>query len=151
MKMSLIVLAAIVGGVQAQPQRATASIEGIVVKLGTGKPLAGASVQLNMEVPDEQLQSSESRAREQFRRTATAEGNGRFIFQNVAPGQYRLIATYEAGGYVPVEYGQRSPTGQGIPFEIAARTTLGSSTASRPKTMDVSHSAMSRPDAIASP
>jgi protocatechuate 3,4-dioxygenase beta subunit len=120
MNLLLIALAALVSGVQAQPQRASASIEGIVVKLGTGEPLAGASVQLKIESPDEQLQSSELRARAQFHRTATSDGSGRFIFENAAAGQYRLIATYEGGGYVPVEYGQRSPTGQGIPFEIAA-------------------------------
>src|SRR5206468_3397974 len=42
-----------------------------------------------------------------------------FLFENVSPGNYRLIATSE-GGYVPAEYGQCSPTGQGIGFEIAA-------------------------------
>src|SRR5213078_4613799 len=49
----------------------------------------------------------------------SSDGNGRFILENVTPGKYRLIATYD-GGYVPAEYGQRSPTGEGIPFEIAA-------------------------------
>lgn len=115
MNLLLIALAAIVGAIQAQPQRASASIEGIVVKLGTGEPLANASVQLNLEVSDDRR----SEPREQFRRKATSDADGRFIIESVAPGEYRLIATYE-GEYVPVEYGQRSPTGQGIPFKIAA-------------------------------
>ena len=115
MNLLLIALAAMAGAIQAQPQRPSASIEGVVVKLGTGEPLANASVQLNMEQPP----SSEIPRGEQFHRKAKSDSNGRFIFENVAPGEYRLIATYE-GDFVPAEYGQRSPTGEGIPFEIAA-------------------------------
>lgn len=117
---ALITLITRVGAAQ-QPG---ASIEGVVVKLGTGEPLANASVQLNLEDSQDRRSESAERAdsarpREDFHRTAKSDTNGRFIFANVAPGNYRLIATYE-GGYVPAEYGQRSPTGQGINFEIAA-------------------------------
>src|SRR2546425_1217377 len=98
MNLLLIALAAMIGTVQAQPQRPSASIEGIVVKLGTGEPLANASVQLNMEVPEQPL-SSANPPREQFHRTAGSDGNGRFIFDSVPPGEYRLLATYE-GEYV---------------------------------------------------
>ena len=125
MNMLLIALITLIARVGAA-QQPGASIEGVVVKLGTGEPLANASVQLNLE--DSQDRRSESaergadsaRPREDFHRTAKSDTNGRFIFANVAPGNYRLIATYE-GGYVPAEYGQRSPTGQGINFEIAGR------------------------------
>jgi hypothetical protein len=47
----LIVFVALVSAVQGQPQRPSASIEGVVVKLGTGESLANATVQLNTEVP----------------------------------------------------------------------------------------------------
>src|SRR5262245_55447676 len=114
----LIALAALLGVIQAQPQQPSASIEGIVVKLGTGEPLSNASVQLNVELPSEGPPAASRPPREQPRRTAKSDGNGRFIFESVPPGDYRLIATYE-GEFVPTEYGQRSPTGRGIPFGIA--------------------------------
>src|SRR6185436_12312646 len=118
MNVLLIALAAIMAVVQTQAQLPTASIEGVVVKLGSEEPIPNANVQLNLQIAGEQppllLPVSD-----QFRRTAKSDSNGRFIFENVAAGEYRVIATYE-GEYVPAEYGQRSPTGQGIPFEIAA-------------------------------
>jgi protocatechuate 3,4-dioxygenase beta subunit len=125
MNLLLIALAALFGAVQAQPQRSPASIEGVVMKLGTTEGLANATVQLNLEVSDdrrnepvEPTQASDIPPVDRFHRKATSDTNGRFIFENVTPGKYRLIATYE-GAYVPAEYGQRSPTGEGIPFEIA--------------------------------
>ena len=112
----LIVLAALIASAQASPQQPIASIEGVVVKLGTGEPLANASVQLNTEFPGE---PSGWNISQQVRRTARSDRSGRFVFESVRAGVYRLIATYE-GEYVPAEYGQRSPTGEGIPFEIVA-------------------------------
>ena len=106
--------------VPAPPQQ-PASIEGIVIKLGSGEPLADAKVQLDLverlERRSEPMQPPTSP--ENFHRMARSDRNGRFVFQNVVPGDYRLIVTRD-GGYVPAEYGQRSPTGQGISFEIAA-------------------------------
>ena len=45
--------------------------------------------------------------------------DGRFSFENVKPGEYRLVAL-RSGGYVPGEFGQRSATGLGISFELSA-------------------------------
>lgn len=112
----LFVFAALFAAIQLQPQQPSASLEGIVVKLGTGEPLANATVQLIVEIPGE-LSGWNMAA--QVRRTAKSDPNGRFVFESIPPGEYRLIATYE-GEYVPAEYGQRSPTGEGIPFEVVA-------------------------------
>jgi hypothetical protein len=117
MTLFLIAFAALVATFQAQPpQTPSASIEGVVVKLGTGEPLAGATVQLKTELPGE---ASGWNLASQVRRTANSDRNGRFIFESVTPAEYRLIATYD-GEYVPAEYGQRSPTGEGIRFEVVA-------------------------------
>src|SRR5262245_23502613 len=112
----LIAMAALIASTQAQPQQPFASIEGVVVKLGTGEALANASVLLNTELPGD---LSGWNIAKQVRRTARSDRNGRFVFESVTPGEYRLIATYE-GEYVPAEYGQRSPTGEGILFEVVA-------------------------------
>ena len=108
MNLLLFVLAAIGGAFQAQPQRPPSSIEGVVLKLGTTEAIVNANVQLNLEVSDDrrdelerQPQSPDIPPKGIFHRKATADSNGRFIFENVAPGEYRLIATYD-GGYVPV-------------------------------------------------
>ena len=95
-------------------QSAPATVDGIVIKMGSGEPLAGARVELHPErsdVPDG------PEPPETY--TATTSQDGRFVLNGVVPGPYRLIATRN-GGYVPAEYGQRRPTGQGIPFELSA-------------------------------
>jgi len=118
MDMLVMALIALLTRVALPTPQAPASIEGVVIKLGTGEPLANAGVQLNLEsAPSDER--PDILPREDFHRSVKSDRNGRFIFENVAPGNYRLIATYE-GGYVPSEYGQRSPTGQGSSFEIAA-------------------------------
>src|SRR5262245_11640753 len=121
MNLLLFVLVALAGAFQAQPPRSPASIEGVVLKLGTTEPLANATVQLNLEISDdrgyevERHPPPDTPPEDLFHRKVSTDSNGRFIFQNVTPGNYRLIATYDGGGYVPAEYGQRSPTGEGIP------------------------------------
>src|SRR5437867_11918755 len=95
----------------ATTQQPRASVEGSVVKMGSGDPLASANVQLHPEKGKE--------PEEIHLYSATTSPDGKFVFNNVAPGSYRLIAT-RSGGYVPAEYGQRSPTGEGIPFGLAA-------------------------------
>ena len=91
--------------------QAPASVEGVVVKLGSGEPLSAANVQLH---PEKGLHPDEFHLY-----NATTGTDGKFNFNNVAPGVYRLIAT-RSGGYVPGEYGQRLPTREGIPITISA-------------------------------
>ena len=97
----------------ASRQVTPATVDGIVIKMGSGEPVAGAKVELHPERSD--VPSPEPP--ETY--TATTSQDGKFVLNGVAPGSYRLIAT-RSGGYVPAEYGQRSPTGQGIPFELSA-------------------------------
>jgi hypothetical protein len=140
MKLSGIVLMAVFA-VNAAAQERAASIEGVVVKLGSGEALEGATVQLNLQTERDTLRETggpplRPDANHRFEKTGR---DGKFVFENVTPGKYQLIAT-RPGGYVPAEYGQRTPTGQGIQFEIA----------SRPKddghpTRDVSHRVDFRP------
>ena len=49
---------------------------------------------------------------------AVTSQDGRFSFENVKPGEYRLVAL-KSGGFVPGEFGQRSSTGTGISFELS--------------------------------
>jgi hypothetical protein len=73
-------LCAVILGLLAQLSN-TASVEGIVAKLGTGEPLARAAVTL-----------SNDRYPSQVLRTTT-DASGRFSFLNIPPGEYRLQAS----------------------------------------------------------
>jgi Carboxypeptidase regulatory-like domain len=79
------------------------AVDGIVVNLGTGEALADAQVVLTRTDGPSY--------------TGTTGGDGKFAFQNVESGEYRLTAT-RAGGFMPTEYGQRNPNGGGIPFTL---------------------------------
>jgi hypothetical protein len=89
----------------ATPQLNPASVEGVVVKSGSGEPLAGMTVRLMRD--------------QKFAFTTTTTPDGKFSLEKVTPGTYRLVAT-SAAGYIPAEYGQRSPTGLGLSFDLAA-------------------------------
>jgi len=103
-----------------QPPATPATVEGFVVKAGTAEPMSGARVQLDLQeatllsgTEDSPLTPPES-----FHRTATTGPEGKFAFANVLPGEYRVVA-FHRGGYVPAEYGQRTPTGRGMSFVLA--------------------------------
>jgi hypothetical protein len=49
---------------------------------------------------------------------------GRFVFNNLKPGKYRLLAAHPRGLYYPVEYGQRSPRGPGYNFSFEENQTM---------------------------
>src|SRR5437773_5605656 len=62
--------------------QATASIEGAVIKMGTGEAIAGATVTLDVDGP---INSAGAK-------TAATGTDGKFLLSNVPPGTYRLIA-----------------------------------------------------------
>jgi len=92
-------------------QLAPASIAGQAVTRPGGEPAAGAKVQLVVPVG----QAGRELPTEM---TVTSSGDGSFRFDNVALGTYLIRAT--AQGFMPGEYGQRSPTGRGLPVTVAA-------------------------------
>lgn len=105
-------------------QTSIASIEGTVIAMGSGEPLSGARVMLDpapisngpLPCPAAPMREEEGACVPQI---ASTGADGKFVLRNVPPGRYRLFAT-RSGGYVPAEYGQRTATGEGIPFELTA-------------------------------
>ena len=133
---SLVLLSVLASGAAAQ----TASIEGRVVARDSGQGIANASVELRLaEVPgqtdvDFLAASLEGLSRvgrtsggtpsvARQSRTVQTSADGTFAISNVAPGRYRLYAT-RSNGYVPAQYGQRSPTGTGVPFTVSSGTNI---------------------------
>src|SRR2546425_10464564 len=99
-----IMLCAVILGLLTQLSN-TASVEGVVARLGTGEPLAHATVTLSKDRYTSQVLST------------TTDASGRFSFLNVPPGEYRLQASRQ-GPYIPAEYGQRKPDERGTPITI---------------------------------
>src|SRR5262249_59866309 len=83
------------------------TITGVVVKSPSGEPASGAAVKLTDEPPSVGPPGHQTQS-------TTTSADGSFRFDNVEPGEYYVVAN--APGYLPTEYGQRSPTGTGIAF-----------------------------------
>lgn len=88
-------------------QDTRASLEGTVIRDSTGKPVAGASVELTV-VEGARVVS----------RSATSGEDGRFSFQNLPPGEgYQIVVT--APGLWPTAYGQQRSDGPWTPITLA--------------------------------
>ena len=129
---SLALLIVLANGAAAQ----TTSIAGRVVASDSGQGIANANVELR--------RTQGSSATEEWQvvaignrpsggaapistgsRLVQTTADGTFRIDDVAPGQYRLYAT-RSNGYVPAEYGQRSPTGTGVPFTVSPGASMTS-------------------------
>ena len=123
MSVAQLAVVALLSQGPATPQ-SPAIVEGTVVRFGTGEPVSGAQVQLfRVQSPRPPGPAGADRPPLDLDdlkpySAATAQ-DGRFVFDNVKPGKYRLVAL-RSGGFVPGEFGQRSARGLGISFELAA-------------------------------
>lgn len=126
---------------QGPQETGKASIEGVVVHTVTGEPVEGVRVVLTKDTPavsTGELLTSLS-GTDAVRATGTGTLNikppvppavpplasdekGKFSFGGLDPGSYRL--TFSRNGYVRQQYGQRSLSGQGTSFYLAAGQTL---------------------------
>src|SRR5437667_897403 len=116
----ILKLRAIVGAIllfqlaHAEPQQRPnpkGSIEGIVVRVGTNDPIAGARLRLNASNPVTFLPPP----------TATTDARGVFAFREVEAGSYRIVA--EHSGYARRESGQRDVTSPGTAVRVSSGTS----------------------------
>jgi protocatechuate 3,4-dioxygenase beta subunit len=133
----LAILGALLLAVQitAIQRGAPGSVEGLIVRLGTGDPLAEVDVELARVAgtasfplgpltyppgdfsPGIVLRPTYPNPADLLHtRTNT---DGRFSFSNLPPGTYRLLAARAGGAYYPAEYGQHHPRGRGCNFQLA--------------------------------
>jgi len=114
----------------------TASIEGIVIQLGTTNPIVGADVELSRvegtpRAPmDPAVVTAFAQALQgngtndatpprilapeiQYAKTGT---DGRFVFRDLKEGKYRLVSVKVGGTHNPAEYGQHDPRQRGLNF-----------------------------------
>src|SRR5688572_11721544 len=89
---------------------APGSLEGVAMIAGSDDPVPHAIFELR----------SESSSVEPL--YAASQSDGRFLFRNVPPGRYVLLAT--KNGYLPAELGQKNPTARGAPIVFASGQQL---------------------------
>lgn len=82
-------------------------VQGVVVEHLSGRPMARARVRLDP------VQKAGVVLKPQIMRTGIG---GQFLFQDVPSGLYILTSVRD--NYFPASYGQRRPSGMGLPFEV---------------------------------
>jgi uncharacterized protein (DUF2141 family) len=143
----IVILLALVGLAHAQsstPQvTATASIEGVVVKIGTNEPIADADLELS-RIEGTPAAPLNPGAAELFAavlfgsnppglggaeppsqiapeiKYAKTSADGKFSFTDLKEGKYRLAAIRVGSNYFPAEYGQHDVRQRGLPFPVTA-------------------------------
>src|SRR5690349_10804511 len=86
------------------------TVEGVVLEHASGRALARTVVRLEPVPQPEGTKGPPLATRAGLR--------GHFVFPNVASGTY-IVAAVRAG-YFNAAFGQRLPTGHGIPIEVTA-------------------------------
>ncbi|HEV8148420.1 MAG TPA: carboxypeptidase-like regulatory domain-containing protein [Bryobacteraceae bacterium] len=89
-------------------------VQGIILESYSGLPLARTVVRL------QPIPQSSGAALQVLQTRANRTGG--FLFADVTPGIYLVIATRD--GYFPAAFGQRRPDGQGTPVEITKDSAL---------------------------
>src|SRR5208283_245836 len=95
------------------------TVQGVVVKVGTGEPLSKATVAAWPAVNRTGRDESEGSF-------AETDERGRFELKDLAPGRYFLSA--EHNGFSPQQYGQRTPEGPGAILTLSRGQTVPSLT-----------------------
>jgi len=122
----LLLLQAPVGPLRQQEDSSTRSrgtIEGVVVRAGSGEPLARAQVTLIRTAAEiGGLPAGPNLASPPA--PVTTGADGKFALKNVEPGSYRIAVA--RNGYARQEYGQRVFGGQGRVITVAAGQAITS-------------------------
>lgn len=120
---TLAMLAPLLQAPQA-PRTGTASLEGVVVRMGSSDPVPGVDLELTLQ-PAANSQSNPippgsppAAPAPAVPYTAKSGSDGKFAFRNISAGAYKLVGARIGGAWVPVEYGQHGVLGRGVIFSI---------------------------------
>ena len=106
-------------GVGQDTAEASATIQGVVTRGGSGVPIARAAVFLervrNSNDPIALLSSLGTPDRLP---SSTTDAGGNFIIEGIPPGEYRILVS--RNGFVRQQYGESGPATPGTPVELIA-------------------------------
>src|SRR5262252_5865016 len=105
-----------------QTQLPKATIEGIVVRVGTSEPIAGAQLTVGRVGPLPLPTSTTPATPLGPIPPVTTDRQGKFIIKDLDPGSYRITAA--RNGYAKQEYGQRTAGSQGTAINVLAGQNL---------------------------
>jgi protocatechuate 3,4-dioxygenase beta subunit len=118
-----------ISGLAQQQQAAKGGIEGIVASAGTGQPVSGAKVTVTRDDRSGPFAGATAGGALMagprgvpVPMASVTDDDGRFSFQNLEAGSYRLQA--QGNGYVQQSYGQRYAGGPGTPITLSAGQNL---------------------------
>jgi hypothetical protein len=102
------------------------AIEGIAVRVGTGEPIAGATVLVQPAAPLPPAPGGGAPQPPVMPPAVTTDAQGRFVAKDLDAGSYRLF--FWAAGYVRQEFGQRGLVGlrpaAGTPVNVSVGQTV---------------------------
>jgi hypothetical protein len=109
---------------QPQPSPPKATIQGLVVRAGTGVPLKGVriSFQRSAQQPQPAVPVVGMPGMLNAVTPVVTDAVGRFLVTGVEAGQYRIFA--ERDGFIRQEFGQRRPTGAGTLVNVGSGQRL---------------------------
>jgi protocatechuate 3,4-dioxygenase beta subunit len=111
---ALLLLLVQIGNVPGTPQQQRvekASIEGVVLRSGSGEPLGRAQVKLLRVVADDSTFDGAGDPETNGLPSVLTESDGKFLLKDLDPGQYRI--TVVRNGYAEQSYGQKSANSPG--------------------------------------
>jgi hypothetical protein len=108
---------------QVSPPQPKTAIEGVVLQIGTERPVSGVQIALNPATPtnDETVDAGGGTDLLPVPHAIT-DREGHFVLNKVIPGSYRLTAA--RNGFTKQDYGQRLRYGRGTVLTLTAGQTL---------------------------
>ena len=104
-------------GVGQDTAEASATIQGVVTRGGSGVPIGRAAVYLERVAnPNNGIAILNALRNASQLPSATTDAGGNFIIEGIPPGEYRIVAS--RNGFVGQQYGQTEPTTRGTPVEL---------------------------------
>jgi protocatechuate 3,4-dioxygenase beta subunit len=100
------------------PPAGTASLEGVVYRLGSTDPISGVDLELSPQSSTAGLTPAEPQLPGPASYWAKSGSDGKFAFRAVPSGAYKLVAARVGGAFVPFEYGQHGILGRGVVFTL---------------------------------
>ncbi len=111
--------------VEQDTSEATATLEGVITRIGTGQPIPRAAVALTPVEDAEDRSPIVEFVRPGPPPNAATDAGGRFVIEGLTPGAYRVTAS--RNGFVRQEFGQRDGEPAGMPIVLAAGDTVDAS------------------------